>query len=246
MAKVITKNSFTPGSAPSGLSAGELAVNVADKKLFVGNAVGGVVTLHDQNNIVTSVNGSTGAVTISGSGGFTYTSSAPVSASVGDRWIDSDTGKEYVYINDGTSSQWIEPVSSNGLVGVTYNSTNNTIYFGPTAGFSGPVISDTGYRIGSNAFNTQTTSYTLLSGDNGKVITMNSASGITLTVPTGLPVGFNTTVISLGTGLVGITGASGVTLNSFESKLRIAGQHAAASIISYSTNIFNVAGGLTA
>lgn len=63
MAKVITKNSFTPGSAPSGLSAGEMAVNVADKKIFVGNAVGGVVTLHDQNAIVTSVNGVTGAVT---------------------------------------------------------------------------------------------------------------------------------------------------------------------------------------
>jgi hypothetical protein len=63
MAKVITKNSFTPGSAPSGLSAGEMAVNVADKKIFVGNAVGGVVTLHDQNAIVTSVNGATGAVT---------------------------------------------------------------------------------------------------------------------------------------------------------------------------------------
>ena len=63
MAKVITKNSFTPGSAPSGLSAGEIAVNVADKKIFVGNAVGGVVTLHDQNAIVTSVNGVTGAVT---------------------------------------------------------------------------------------------------------------------------------------------------------------------------------------
>jgi len=63
MAKVITKNSFTPGSAPSGLSAGEMAVNVADKKIFVGNAVGGVVTLHDQNAVVTSVNGATGAVT---------------------------------------------------------------------------------------------------------------------------------------------------------------------------------------
>lgn len=63
MAKVITKNSFTPGSAPSGLSAGEMAVNVADKKLFVGNAVGGVVTLHDQNAIVTSINGATGAIT---------------------------------------------------------------------------------------------------------------------------------------------------------------------------------------
>lgn len=63
MAKILTKNSFTPGSAPSGLSAGELAVNVADKKIFVGNAVGGVVTLHDQNAIVTSINGSTGAIT---------------------------------------------------------------------------------------------------------------------------------------------------------------------------------------
>ena len=72
MAKVITKNSFTPGSAPSGLSAGEIAVNVPDKKIFVGNAVGGVVTLHDQNAVVTSVNGATGAVTISPVGSTGY------------------------------------------------------------------------------------------------------------------------------------------------------------------------------
>ncbi len=114
------------------------------------------------------------------------------------------------------------------------------------ATFTGKVYSDGGYVITSNAINTQTSTYTLTATDNGKVITMNSASGITLAVPTGLPVGYNTTIISLGTGLVGISAASGVTLNSFEGKLRIAGQHAAASIISYSTNIFNVAGGLTA
>ena len=65
MAKLITKNSFTQNATPSGLSAGELAVNVTDKKIFIGNAVGGVVTLHDQNNIVTSVNGITGIVGIS-------------------------------------------------------------------------------------------------------------------------------------------------------------------------------------
>jgi hypothetical protein len=63
MAKILTKNSFIAGSAPSGLSAGELAVNVIDKKLYVGNAVGGVVTLHDQQNVVTSVNGATGDIT---------------------------------------------------------------------------------------------------------------------------------------------------------------------------------------
>jgi len=62
MAKVLLKNSFTATSVPAGLSAGELAVNVTDRKLFVGNAVGGVVTLIDPNALVTSVNGVTGAV----------------------------------------------------------------------------------------------------------------------------------------------------------------------------------------
>lgn len=63
MAKVLLKNSFTAASVPAGLSAGELAVNVTDRKLFVGNAVGGVVTLIDPNALVTSVNGATGAIT---------------------------------------------------------------------------------------------------------------------------------------------------------------------------------------
>ena len=72
MAKVLLKNSFTATSVPAGLSAGELAVNVTDKKLFVGNAVGGVVTLVDPNALVTSVNGATGAVTgVSSVNGFT-------------------------------------------------------------------------------------------------------------------------------------------------------------------------------
>ena len=62
MATVLLKNSFTTTSVPAGLSAGELAVNVFDRKLFVGNAVGGVVTLVDPNALVTSVNGATGAV----------------------------------------------------------------------------------------------------------------------------------------------------------------------------------------
>ena len=198
-------------------------------------------------NIVTSVNGQTGDVTVSGGGsGFTYTSSAPSLPSIGDRWMDSDTGKEYVYVNDGSSSQWIEPVSSNGLVGVTYTSATNLLEFGLTATFSGSVTSDGGYRITSNTINAQSgTTYSLLSTDNGKIITMNNGSAITLTVPSGLPIGFNTTVIQLGAGQVGITSSS-TTLNSFESKYKLAGQHAAASIISYTTNVFNVAGGLTA
>jgi len=56
------KNSVTPGSSPAGLSLGEIAINVSDRKIFSGNAVGGVVTLIDPNALVTSVNGVTGAV----------------------------------------------------------------------------------------------------------------------------------------------------------------------------------------
>ena len=377
MAKILVKNSVTSGSAPAGLSLGEMAINITDKKIFIGNAVEAAVAIYDPNSHVLSFNGATGAIgitagsnititqsgntftissTASGSGaGFTYTSSAPLTPAIGDRWMDSDNGKEYVYVNDGTSSQWIEPTSSNGLEGLTYyaattlyefggtgsfvklgvgttapantldvvggisaTTTTNTIdiiastdgaglriaqatsgslsriggirlgrastatfntylensagvftiYNGigntgtnlfnidttdaqfnvPIAGatFSAAVVSDGGYRITSNAINALTgTTYSLLTSDNGKIITWSNAGGVTLTVPSGLPVGFNTTVIQIGAGAVGITG-SGTTLNSFEGKLRTAGQHAAVSIISYSSNVFNIAGGLTA
>jgi len=69
MARIKIKNSVTSGSAPAGLSLGEMAVNIADKKIFIGNAVENAITLLDGINIVTSVNGLTGAVTVSGSGG---------------------------------------------------------------------------------------------------------------------------------------------------------------------------------
>lgn len=112
------------------------------------------------------------------------------------------------------------------------------------ATFSGSVESDTGYRIGAGAINAQTVGYSLVAGDNGKVITINSASAITLTAGTAVgTTGFSCSVIQLGAGQITITG-SGVTMNSY-SGLKIQGQHGAASIVCYATNTFNVAGNLT-
>jgi hypothetical protein len=111
--------------------------------------------------------------------------------------------------------------------------------------FGGTVASDTGYRISSSAFNTQTgTTYIFIAADNGEIVTFNNGSTITVTVPTGLPVGFNCTAIQLGTGAVGFTAASGVTLNAYSSAYKIAGQHGSASLISYATNVFNLSGSL--
>ena len=59
MAKIITKYSTTVGLSPSGLTTGELAVNILDRKLYVGGAAGSV-SLSD--SYVTSFNGVTGAV----------------------------------------------------------------------------------------------------------------------------------------------------------------------------------------
>jgi hypothetical protein len=114
------------------------------------------------------------------------------------------------------------------------------------ATFAGTVASDTGYRITSNAINAQTgTTYAFLTTDNGKIVTFNNASTTTVTIPTGLPVGFNCTAIQLGAGQVGFTAASGVTMNAYASGFKVSGQHGAAAVISYSTNIFNLSGTLS-
>jgi hypothetical protein len=111
--------------------------------------------------------------------------------------------------------------------------------------FGGTVASDTGYRITSNAIKAQTgTTYTFLESDNGKILTFNNGSAVTVTIPTALPVGFNCTAIQLGAGQVGFTAASGLTLQSYGNQYRLIGQHASATIIEYSANIVNLSGNL--
>jgi hypothetical protein len=43
-----------------------------------------------------------------GGGGFFYQSTTPVGAVVGDRWVDPSRGHQYVLIDDGNSTQWVE------------------------------------------------------------------------------------------------------------------------------------------
>ena len=65
-----------------------------------------------------TVTGPTGATGNTGGGLYTYSATAPSLPSVGDRWINSDTGIEYTYYNDGDSSQWVDSRAS-GFVGPT-------------------------------------------------------------------------------------------------------------------------------
>ncbi len=48
--------------------------------------------------------------------------------------------------------------------------------------------------------------YSITAADNGKVIQSTSASAITVTIPTGLPTGFNCTVVQMGAGQITFSG----------------------------------------
>ncbi|NDC83630.1 hypothetical protein EB093_08235 [bacterium] len=73
------------------------------------------------------------------------------------------------------------------------------------------------------------TTYTLTSADNGKVITLNNASAITLTLPA-LTAGFNCMIVQLGAGAVTISG-SGVTIYNRNGLTQTAGQYAVVTIV---------------
>lgn len=49
--------------------------------------------------------------------GISFGATPPVSPSLGDRWVDSNTGIEYTFIDDGTNQTWVE-VSASGFSGV--------------------------------------------------------------------------------------------------------------------------------
>jgi hypothetical protein len=85
------------------------------------------------------------------------------------------------------------------------------------------------------------TSYTLSASDNGKVITLSNAGAITLTVPTGLPTGFNCLIVQTGAGQVTFT-ASGTTIQNRQTYTKTAGQYAIATLVHLGSNVFVTSG----
>ena len=168
------------------------------------------------------------------------------------------TGSIYIGASSASSSSATENeiVIGTSIAGLG----SNTTVIGPTtqvsatirglvnapSGLSASGISSGSYILTPSGIKALTgTTYTFLASDNGTVLTHNNSSGCTFTVPTGLPVGYSTTVLQLNSaGTVRFVAASGVTLNAFGGFTSMAGQHASASLISYTTNIFNLSGNL--
>lgn len=86
------------------------------------------------------------------------------------------------------------------------------------------------------------TSRSLTAADNGKQLIFSNASAITVTVPTGLPVGFNVMLVQGSTGQITVSG-SGVTLRNRSSQFKSAGQDAILTLLQgLTTTIYRLAG----
>ena len=144
-----------------------------------------------------------------------------------------------------TSAQLAGVISDETGSGALVFATSPTLVTPTLGAATATSITAAAYILSSGGIHAKTASYTLVAGDNGKIVTMNVATANNLTVPASLDVGFNTTVIQLGAGQTTIV-ASGTTLNSYQGYLKISGQHGSASIVGYTSNVYNVAGNLSA
>lgn len=96
--------------------------------------------------------------------------------------------------------------------------------------------------------NTQAGAYTLTIDDGGKVVEVNSATAVAVTVPTNatvaFPVGTVVTVRQLGAGAVSVAAAAGVTIRSAGGALRLSAQYAEATLTKRAADEWVLAGSI--
>jgi len=109
-------------------------------------------------------------------------------------------------------------------------------------------IDITGTVVAQSTLNTQTgTTYTLVLTDASKLVTLNNAAAITLTIPpnssVAFPVGTKVDLVQLGAGTVTVAEGSGVTVNATPTK-DFRDQYSAASCIKIATDEWVLVGDL--
>ena len=138
-------------------------------------------------------------------------------------------GQSYA-LNDGDTIRY------SAASGVWFNRPIGTGIFATTGNLAATgqsllqVISNSGVLKNVTIVNTGT-NFTITSGHASSLIVYNSAANATGTVASGLPIGFNCSVLQKGAGQVFLTGASGATLNNKSNYFRTSVPYAVASIV---------------
>ena len=138
------------------------------------------------------------------------------------------TGNDVTFGNGETISN-----ATDGTVEITATNTTvsgNLSGSGSISGFDANLNDQTG------------TTYTLTSSDNGKVVTLNNGSAITLTIAASLGDGFNCLIVQKGAGQVTLSAATGVTIANRSSETKTAGQYATVSVINIGSDTYILSG----
>jgi hypothetical protein len=143
------------------------------------------------------------------------------------------------YVNTGTAASpaWtrinMDWVRTGNDIAYTLGNVSTT---GALTGGSSSTSSISGF--GANINSQSGPAYTILATDNGKVIQSTSASAMTITIPTGLPTGFNCTVVQMGAGQITFAGTY-VNRTGFT---KSASQYSVISILHFGSNSILVTG----
>lgn len=112
--------------------------------------------------------------------------------------------------------------------------------------FTNKITADAGIALSSGSINNQVgTTYTLVAADNGKFVVCHNAAPITVTVPSGLPLGFSCSIVQKGAGQITLS-ASGTTLRLVASQNKTAAQYAVMTLLSHVADEFIVGGNVSA
>ena len=159
----------------------------------------------------------------------------------GSNWVAESGATARASLNLGSAALLTAPTVTDHSV-ARYDGTDGTVQD------SGVTITDDDNLHGHGAeVNPQTgTTYTLTASDNGKVVTLNNASAITVTLPEtsteALAAGFQCVLIQRGAGQVTVAKEGSDTIESKDSNLSLTGQHSVATVVKLSAGSPNTYG----
>lgn len=143
------------------------------------------------------------------------------------------------------------PIENAGVEVLRGNASTVAVRWNETSDLWELTEDGTNYDVISKSvqFNQQIASYTLVRADRSKLIEINNASAVTLTVPAdnsvNFPVGTEVRVLQTGAGQITLTPASGVTINATPG-LKLRAQWSSANLVKRAANTWVALGDLSA
>jgi hypothetical protein len=158
----------------------------------------------------------------------------------GTNWVNSSESGDITAVTSGTG---ITVTNGTGPIPTIAIDTATTVDLSTAQTLTNKTLTA---PIVNLAFNAQTdTTYTLVAGDSGKLVTSSNDSAVTITIPTGVfTAGEQINIQSIGVGLTTISGAAVTITSTGASAIApiLRAQYSAATIICTAAGVFTVIG----